>query len=96
MSLLICLEPRAPSGGARKKRQKQVNGDHHKRAAKLDEKPGTAAASAGPFNKELNQYGQKGCVAGSVVGAFAEVSSDTYAMTRHLKCSYASSSSGAK
>jgi hypothetical protein len=38
-----------------------------------------SAGSEGPFKKELNQYGQKGRVAGPVVGAFAEVSSDTYA-----------------
>ena len=63
-----------------KKRQKQVNDDYHKRAAKLDEKLGTAAGSTGPFEKELNQYGQKGRVAGPVVGAFAETSPDTYAI----------------
>ena len=63
-----------------KKRQKQVNGDYHKRAAKLDEKLGTAAGSAGPFEKELNQYGQKGRVAGPVVGAFEEMPPDTYAI----------------
>jgi hypothetical protein len=63
-----------------KKRQKQVNGDYHKRAVKLDENLGTAAGSTGPFKKELNQYGQKGRVAGPVVGAFAEMSSDTYAI----------------
>ena len=42
-----------------KKRQKQVNDDYHKRAAKLDEKLGTAAGSTGPFEKELNQYGKR-------------------------------------
>jgi hypothetical protein len=63
-----------------KKRQKQVNDDYHKRAAKLDEKLGTTAGSMGPFKKELNRYGQKGRVAGPVVGAFAEASSDTYAI----------------
>jgi hypothetical protein len=63
-----------------KKRRKQVNGDYHKRAAKLDEKPGTTAGPEGPFKKELNQYGQKGCVAGPVVGAFAEVPPDNYAI----------------
>jgi hypothetical protein len=36
-----------------KKWQKQVNDDYHKRAAKLDEKLGTAAGSTGPFEKCL-------------------------------------------
>ena len=63
-----------------KKRQKQVNDDYHKKAKKLDLKLGTAADSAGPFEKELNQYGQKGRVVGPVVGAFAEMSPDTYAI----------------
>jgi hypothetical protein len=74
--------PAAPGDSAVmvKKRQKQVNGDNHKRSAKLDGKLGTTAGSGGPFKKELNQYGQKGRVAGPVVGAFAEVSSDTYAI----------------
>jgi hypothetical protein len=47
-----------------KKRQKQVNGDYHKRAVKLDEKLGTAAGSTGPFKKELNQYGQRAALLG--------------------------------
>jgi hypothetical protein len=74
--------PAAPGDPATvaKKRQKQVNDDYHKKAAKLDEKLGTAAGSTGPFEKELNQYGQKGRVAGPVVGAFAEMSPDTYAI----------------
>ena len=63
-----------------KKRQKKVNDDHHKRAGKLDEKLGTAAGSTGPIKKELSQYGQKGRVTGPVVGAFAEMSPDTYAI----------------
>ena len=66
------------SGG--QKRQKQVNDDYHKRAKKLDEKLGNAAGQTGPFENELNQYGQKGRVAGPVVGAFAEMSPDTYAI----------------
>ena len=63
-----------------KKRQKQVNDDYHKRAVKLDEKLGTTVGATGPFKKELNQYGQKGRVAGPVVGAFAEMPSGTYAI----------------
>ena len=62
---------------------------------KLNGKPGTAAGSTGPFKKELNQYGQKGRVAGPVVGAFAEMSSDTYAIAdlvasvlAEVHCSY--------
>ena len=51
--------------------QKEVNDDYHKRAGKLDEKLGTAAGATGPFKEELNRYGQKGRVAGPVVGAFA-------------------------
>ena len=73
------LRGRAPTAVVKKK-QKQVNDDYHKRAVNLDEKLGTAVGSTGPFKKELNQYGQKGRVAGPVVGAFAEMSLDTYAI----------------
>jgi hypothetical protein len=47
---------------------------------KNDLEQGTAPGSTGPFRKELNEYGQKGRVIAPVVGAFAEMSPDTYAI----------------
>ena len=64
-----------------KKRQEQVNKDYHTRARKLDEERGTIAGTSGSFAHELNQYGQNGRVVGPVVGAFAEVSPDIYAIS---------------
>ena len=62
------------------KRQQEVNGKYHKKAGELDLEQGTAPGSTGPFRKELNEYGQKGRVIAPVVGAFAEMSPDTYAI----------------
>ena len=59
------------------KRQNEVNTDYHKRAGKLDAEQGLAPG-AGPFTTELDQYGQNGRVIAPVVGAFAEMSPDTY------------------
>ena len=62
------------------KRQQEVNGKYHKKAGELDLEQGTAPGNTGPFEKELNEYGQKGRVIAPVVGAFAEMSPDTYAI----------------
>ena len=62
------------------KRQQEVNEQYHKKAGELDLEQGTAPGSTGPFRKELNEYGQKGRVIAPVVGAFAEMSPDTYAI----------------
>ena len=50
------------------------------KAAEVDLESGTAPDDTGPFKRSLNEYGQKGRVVAPVVGAFAEVSSDTYAI----------------
>jgi hypothetical protein len=81
--LFIHLEPRAPFGGADKivtKRQQEGNEQYHKKAGELDLEQGTAPGSTGPFRKELDEYGQKGRVIAPVVGGFAEMSPDTYAI----------------
>ena len=53
---------------------------YNKKAGELDLEQGTAPGSTGPFRKELNEHGQKGRVIAPVVGAFAEISPDTYAI----------------
>jgi hypothetical protein len=53
---------------------------YQKKAGELDLEQGTAPGSTCPFRKELNEYGQKGRVIAPAVGAFAEMSSDTYAI----------------
>jgi hypothetical protein len=62
------------------KRQQEVNGKYHKKAGELDLEQGTAPGGTGPFRKELNEYGKKGRVIAPVVGAFAEMFPDTYAI----------------
>ena len=62
------------------KRQQEVNGKYHKKAGELDIEQGTAPDDTGSFQKELNEYGQNGRVIAPVVGAFAEMSPDTYAI----------------
>ena len=62
------------------KRQQEVSGKYHKKAGELDIEQGTAPDDTGPFQKELNEYGQNGRVIAPVVGAFAEMSPDTYAI----------------
>jgi hypothetical protein len=59
------------------KRQQEVNGKYHKKAGGLDLEQGTAPGDAGPFQKELNEYGQKGRVIAPLLGAIAEMSPDT-------------------
>jgi hypothetical protein len=60
------------------KYQHGVNGKYHKKAGELDLEQGTAPGSTGPFQKELNEYSQKGRVIAPVVGAFAEMPLDNY------------------
>jgi hypothetical protein len=53
-------------------------------AGELDLKQATAPDRTSPFRKKLNEYGQKGRVIASVVGAFAEMPPDTYAIADHI------------
>jgi hypothetical protein len=62
------------------KQQQEVNGEYHKKAWELDLEQGTVPGGTSPFRKELSEYGQKGKVIVSVVGAFAGMSPDTYAI----------------
>jgi hypothetical protein len=62
------------------KRQQEVNEKYHKKAGELDLEQGTAPGSTGPFRKELIEYRHKGRVIDPVVGAFAEMPPDTYAI----------------
>ena len=62
------------------KRQYESNGKYHKKARELNLEQGTAPGDKGTFWKELNEYGQKGRVIAPVVGAFAEMPFDTYAI----------------
>ena len=69
------------AGAVTNKRQEKVNHDYHKKAEGIDTSQGTAAGTTGPFKSELNGYGQNGRVLAPVVGAFAEMSKDTYIIT---------------
>ena len=62
------------------KRQREVNDEYHKKAAEVDLESGTAPGDTEPFKRSLNEYGQKGRVIAPVVGAFAEMSPDIYAI----------------
>jgi hypothetical protein len=77
---VYAAEPSGKGCAVVTKRQAEVNTNYHKRVAKLDESLGTAAGATGPFAKELMQYGHGGRVLAPVIGAFAEMSPDTYAI----------------
>lgn len=68
-------------GSVVEKRQEGVNTDYQRKVRKLDEEQGTTAGEQGPFTKKLHEYGRKGRVVAPVIGAFGEVSSDTYAIS---------------
>ena len=55
--------------------------DYEKRARELDNQiSGHQSDEEGPFTKELKSYGANGRVLIPVIGAFAEVSTDTHAI----------------
>ena len=68
------------AGAVVTKRQEEVNRQYHMRAREIDLAQGTAPGETGPLKKKLDEYGQSGRVLAPVVGAFAEVSTDTYAL----------------
>ena len=68
------------AGAVVTKRQEEVNRQYHMRAREIDFAQGTAPGETGPLKKKLDEYGQSGRVLAPVVGAFAEVSTDTYAL----------------
>ena len=41
------------------KRQREVNDEHHKKAAEVDLESDTAPGDTGPFKRSLNEYGQR-------------------------------------
>ena len=61
-------------------RQEQVDTEYEKRVQECDKKLGTAPGQEGPVEKVKKSYGVDGKVAGWVMGAYGECSSDVEAL----------------